>query len=69
MLRHAHVGMSHDALNGGKIHAQRLHLRYIGVSAAVRCQHADFGDGFQRFLELIAEVGRVAGTVYSPDLC
>ena len=38
MLSHLGVGMAYDALDGLDIHAQRLHLRYIGVAAAVRCE-------------------------------
>ncbi len=41
MRSHLGVGMAYDALDGLNIHAQRLHLRYIGVAAAVRCEQAD----------------------------
>ena len=34
MLSHLGIGMAYDALDGLDIHAQRLHLRYIGVAAA-----------------------------------
>ncbi len=41
MLSHFGIGMAYDALDGLNIHAQRLHLRYIGVAAAVRREQAD----------------------------
>ena len=40
MLSHLGVGMAYDALDGLNIHAQRLHLRHIGVAAAVRREQA-----------------------------
>ena len=33
MLSHIYICVAYDALDGGKVYAQRLHLRYIGVSA------------------------------------
>ena len=36
MLSHLGVGVAYDALDGLDIHAQCLHLRHIGVAAAVR---------------------------------
>ena len=41
MLSHLGVGMAYDALDGLNIHAQRLHLRYISVTAAVGREQAD----------------------------
>ena len=64
MLRHAHIGMSHDALDGREVYAQRLHLADIGMPAAVRCQQSHLRDRFQCFSELIAEVGGIAGLIY-----
>ena len=61
MLSHLGVGMAYDALDGLDIHAQRLHLRYIGVAAAVRREQADIARFFQRFAEHIPEMGGVAG--------
>ena len=40
MLSHFGIGMAYDALDGLNIHAQRLHLRHIGVAAAVRREQA-----------------------------
>ena len=40
MLSHLGIGMAYDALDGLNIHAQRLHLRHIGVAAAVRREQA-----------------------------
>ena len=34
MFSHLGVGMAYDALDGLDIHAQRLHLRHIGVAAS-----------------------------------
>ena len=48
MLSHLGVGMTYDALDGLNIHAQRLHLRHIGVAAAVRREQADIARFFQR---------------------
>ena len=50
VLRHADIGMSHDALDGSQVHTQRLHLADIGMSAAVRRQKRYFGNGLQSFL-------------------
>ena len=60
MLSHIHIGVSYDALNGGKVYAQRLHLRYIGVSAGVRRQLAYSFDLFESFPKFIPEIGWVA---------
>ena len=48
MLSHLGIGVAYDALDGLDIHAQRLHLRHIGVAAAVRCEQADIARFFQR---------------------
>ena len=61
MLSHLGVGMAYDALDGLDIHAQRLHLRHIGVAAAVRREQADIARFFQRFAEYIPEMGGIAG--------
>ena len=61
MLSHLGVGVAYDALDGLDIHAQRLHLRHIGVAAAVRREQADIARFFQRFAEYIPEMGGVAG--------
>ena len=61
MLSHLGVGVAYDALDGLDIHAQRLHLRYIGVAAAVRREQADIARFFQRFAEHIPEMGGIAG--------
>ena len=61
MLSHLGVGVAYDALDGLNVHAQRLHLRHIGVAAAVRREQADIARFFQRFAEYIPEMGGVAG--------
>ena len=61
MLSHFGIGMAYDALDGLNIHAQRLHLRHIGVAAAVRREQADIARFFQRFAEHIPEMGGIAG--------
>ena len=61
MLSHFGIGMAYDALDGLNIHAQRLHLRHIGVAAAMRSEQADIARFFQRFAEHIPEMGGVAG--------
>ena len=61
MLNHFGIGMAYDALDGLDIHAQRLHLRHIGVAAAVRCEQADIARFFQRFAEHISKMGGIAG--------
>ena len=61
MLSHLGIGMAYDALDGLNIHAQRLHLRHIGVAAAVRREQADIARFFQRFAEHIPEMGGIAG--------
>lgn len=70
MLRHAHIGMSHDALDSREINTQRLHLADIGMSAAVRRQEGYFGNGLQSFFELVTEMSGIARAVflsYFPD--
>ena len=61
MLSHLGISMTYDALDGLNVHAQRLHLRHIGVAAAVRREQADIARFFQRFAEHIPEMGGVAG--------
>ena len=55
MLGHVHVRVAHDALDGGEIHAQGLHLRNVGVAAAVRRQYPDAANLLQSLLEITAE--------------
>ena len=64
VLRHAHIGMSHDALDGREVNTQRLHLTDIGMSAAVRRKQPYLRDSLQRLAELIAEVGGVTRLIY-----
>ena len=45
MLRHVHIGVSYNALDGREVYTQRLHLADIGMSAAVRRQQSHVGDG------------------------
>ena len=61
MLSHLGVGVAYDALDGLNVHTQRLHLRHIGVAAAVRREQADIARFFQRFAEYIPEMGGIAG--------
>ena len=67
MLSHLGISMTYDALDGLDIHAQRLHLRHIGVAAAVRREQADIARFFQRFAEHIPEMGGVAGQARSEE--
>ena len=61
MLSHLGVGVAYDALDGLNVYTQCLHLRHIGVAAAVRREQADIARFFQRFAEHIQEMGGVAG--------
>ena len=61
MLSHFGIGMAYDALDGLNVHAQRLHLRHIGVAAAMRSEQANIASFFQRFAEHITEMGGIAG--------
>ena len=65
MLSHLGIGVAYDTLDGLDIHAQCLHLRHIGVAAAVGCEQADIARFFQRFAEHVAEMGGIAG--YHPQ--
>lgn len=67
VLRHAHIGMSNDTLDGSQVHTQRLHLADIGVSAAVRRQERDLGNALQCFLELVTEVSWITWAVFLSD--
>ena len=53
VLRHTDIGVSYDTLDGREVYAQRLHLADIGMSAAVRRQERDFGNGLQSLFELV----------------
>ena len=68
MLRHIHIGVAHNALDGGEIHTQCLHLRNVSMSARMRREGWDFRDGFQCLAELIAEVRGITGVVLLPFL-
>ena len=61
MLSHFGIGMAYNALDGLNIYAQRLHLRHIGVAAAIRSEQANIASFFQRFAEHITEMGGIAG--------
>ena len=41
MLSHFGIRMAYNALDGLNIYAQRLHLRHIGVAAAIRSEQAN----------------------------
>ena len=58
---HVHIGVTDDTLDGGKVYAKSLHLGYIGMTAAVGRQYPNLFQISQSLLELIPEVGRVAG--------
>ena len=60
MLSHIHIGGTDNALDGGEVHAQRLHLRYIGVSAGVRRQLTHSFDFLESFPKFIPEIGGIA---------
>ena len=60
MLRHIHIGVAHNALDGGEIHTQCLHLRDVSMSAGMRRKEWNFQDGFQCFAELVTEVRGIA---------
>ena len=68
MLCHIHIGVTHNALDGGEIHTQCLHLRDVSMAAGVRREGWNFRDGFQCLAELIAEVRGIAGIVLLPFL-
>lgn len=70
VLRHTHIGVSHDAPDSREINTQRLHLADIGVSAAVWRQEGYFGNGLQSLFELVTEMSRITRAVflsYFPD--
>ena len=55
MFGHVHVCVTDDALDGGQIHAQGLHLAHVSVAAAVRRQYPDAAHLLQSLLEIAAE--------------
>lgn len=63
VLRHVHFGVTGKGLYCLHRHALRLKLAHEGVSARVRCERPDAGDGLNRGGELVAEVRRVAWLV------
>ena len=68
MLRHIHIGVAYNALNGGEIHSQCLHLRDVSMSAGMGRQGWNFRDSFQRLAKLVTEVRGIAGVVLLPFL-
>ena len=68
MLRHIHIGVAHNALDGGEIHTQCLHLRDVSMSAGMRREGWNFRNGFQCLAELVTEVRGIAGVVLLPFL-
>lgn len=60
MLGHVDLRVTHDALDGLQVHAQVLHLRNIGVPAAMGCQNPN-PCPLKRFLKLVAEISGIAG--------
>ena len=46
VLGHVHIRVTDNALDGGKVNTQHLHLRHIGMPTAVRRQHPN---PFHRF--------------------
>ena len=56
--RHVDFCVTHDILDGLNVHAQCLHLGNKGMPTAMWRQYADTLDLLQRFLELVAEMGR-----------
>ena len=66
MLRHIQVCVAHNALNGGKIHTQSLHLGNVSVPTAVGCQKPHTSNLFQCLPEFFPEVGGVAGLIFHP---
>ena len=65
MLSHVDVRVTDDALNGREVNTQSLHLRHIGMTAAVGRQHTDTGDLLQSLFEMIAEGCGIAGCMYT----
>jgi len=63
VLSHVNVGVAYDALDGRQIDAKGLHLRHIGVSAAMRSQDSYFRNLLELFFEFVSEVGRVTRRV------
>lgn len=57
---HVHVSMSNQALNRCQVHTKCLHLRNIGMAAAMRSQNPNAFNPFKLFLEFFPEVGRIA---------
>lgn len=60
ILRRCDVSMTAEILNGLHVHTERLHLRYVGVTAAMGRQETDTADRFERLLEVLAEYTRIA---------
>ena len=56
MPGHIDFCVTDDILDGLNVHAQRLHLRYKGMPAAMWRQYADTLDLLQRFLELVTKM-------------
>ena len=61
VLGHIHIRVTDNALDGGKVNTQHLHLGNVGVPTAMGCQNPYPLNGFQRLFELIPEVRGIAG--------
>lgn len=66
VLRHVHLGVSSEGLDGLHGDALGLQLAYEGVPAGVRRERPDARDGLYRGGEFVAEMRRVAGLVHAP---
>ena len=60
MLRHIHICVPCQALNGFQWYALRLKLQNISVPAAMGWKESDLSCGDQRFLEMLAEYAWIA---------
>lgn len=66
VLRHVHLGVPGEGLDGLHGDALGLQLADEGVPAGVRSERPDARDGLYRFGKLVAEMRRVAGLVNAP---
>ena len=61
MFGHIHIGMANQTLDCSEINTQRLHLRYISMTTAVRSQGPNTLNRSNLLLKFLSKVRGIAG--------
>ena len=63
MFGHIHIGMANQTLDCSEINTQRLHLRYISMTTAVRSQGPNTLNRSNLLLKFLSKVRGIAGHI------